>query len=292
MNKLPQEKQVEVVKLLCEGMSMRAVTRVTGVAKQTVANLLVDLGAACASYQYRTLRNLSCKRVEADEQWSFVYAKAKNVPEKFMGEFGKGDVWVWKAICVDSKLIINWLVGTRDGEAAKAFIADLGSRLTGRIQLTTDGHKPYLEAVEAEFGADVDYAMLIKTYGGGAGSDAPANVRYSPGHCTGIEKRIVVGTPDEGLVSTSYIERQNLTTRMQNRRFTRLTNGFSKKVANHEAMLALHFMHYNFCRIHQSLRVTPAMEAGVASHPWDVSEMVALLDSEPLVNLVNAESSN
>jgi hypothetical protein len=269
MNKLPQEKQVEVVKLLCEGMSMRAVTRVTGVAKQTVANLLVDLGAACASYQYRTLRNLSCKRVEADEQWSFVYAKAKNVPEKFMGEFGKGDVWVWKAICVD-----------------------LGSRLTGRIQLTTDGHKPYLEAVEAEFGADVDYAMLIKTYGGGAGSDAPANVRYSPGHCTGIEKRIVVGTPDEGLVSTSYIERQNLTTRMQNRRFTRLTNGFSKKVANHEAMLALHFMHYNFCRIHQSLRVTPAMEAGVASHPWDVSEMVALLDSEPLVNLVNAESSN
>lgn len=277
MNKLTTEKRVEVVKMLVEGNSMRAVTRMTGVAKQTIANLLVDLGTVCAAYQFKNIRNLKTTRVEADEQWSFVGAKAKNVPDAKASEWG--DVWVWKAIDADSKLIINWLVGPRDSDAANAFIADLGSRLTGRVQITTDGHKPYLEAIEAEFGADVDFAMVIKTYGKGAPGDAPANIRYSPATCTAIEKKAITGNPDMSLVSTSYIERQNLTTRMTNRRFTRLTNAFSKKVANHEAMLALHFMHYNYARIHQTLRVSPAMEAGLTDHPWEVSEIVALLDS-------------
>lgn len=299
MNKLTTEKRTEVVKMLCEGMSMRAVTRTTGVAKQTVANLLVDLGLACAMYQYRKVRNLHPTRVEADEQWSFVYSKKKNVPEKFAGQWGYGDAWVWKAIDADSKLIINWLVAPRDGESAKAFIEDLASRIgidpktnePWRIQLTTDGLNSYLEAIEQEFGAGVDYAMVIKTYGNTPESEASQH-RYSPGHCTGIEKRTITGEPSEALMSTSYIERANLTTRMQNRRFTRLTNGFSKKMANHEAMLALHFMHYNFARIHQTLRVTPAMEAGVADHVWDVSEIVALLDEPEFANPAGSGNSN
>lgn len=278
MNKLSREKQIAVVANLVEGQSMRATVRITGVAKQTVANLLVDLGIACAKYHHANVKGLKTTRVEADEQWSFVYAKAKNVPEEHVGEWGYGDVWVWKALDADSKLIINWLVGPRDAQSANAFIADMATRLTNRVMITTDGHRPYIEAIESEFGSAVDFAQIVKQYGNNVPSEA-SHHRYSPGHCTGIQKNAITGNPDMSLASTSYIERANLTTRMTNRRFTRLTNAFSKKVENHEAMLAIHFMHYNFCRIHQTLRVTPAMEAGLSAHPWDIAELVALLDA-------------
>jgi IS1 family transposase len=292
MNKLPNEKRVAVVKMLMEGMSIRGATRVTGVSKNTIQKLGLDLGAACWALHERKVRSLASKRIEADEIWSFVGMKQKNVPEEKHGEFGYGDVWVWKAIDAESKLIVSWLVGPRDGEAAREFIGDLGSRLANRIQLTTDGHKPYLEAVEAEFGADIDFAQLVKTYGNAADGAAPASVRYSPVRCTGIQKNTITGTPEEGFISTSYAERESLTRRMSMRRFTRLTNAFSKKVENHAAATALYITHYNFCRVHQTLRVTPAMEAGITDHPWEVEELVALLDAAPVINLVNAANSN
>jgi IS1 family transposase len=248
----------------------------TGAAKNTVVKLLVELGEACDRFQDETLRNLPCKRIQADEIWSFVYAKQKNVPEEHRGAFGYGDVWTFTAIDADTKLVPSWVIGPRDLDTATAFMHDLVSRLARRVQLTTDGHTMYLEAVEDAFGAEVDFAMLQKIYGQPIGSPA----RYSPPECIGTVTQVVQGDPKPEHVSTSFVERQNLTMRMSMRRFTRLTNGFSKKLANLMAAVSLHFMHYNFSRVHKTLDGrTPAMAAGVTDHVWSVEELVALLDS-------------
>lgn len=274
MNRLSIEKRAQIIGCLVEGMSIRATVRVTGAAKNTVAKLLKDLGDACWEYQDKTLRNLPCKRLQLDEIWAFVYAKSRNVPEEFRGQFGYGDVWTWTAICADTKLIPSWFVGNRSGESAIAFVDDLAGRLANRVQVTTDGHGAYLEAIEAAFGAEVDYSMLVKIYG-----QAPEGQRrYSPPVCISTTNHPMIGKPDPKHVSTSYAERANLTMRMHMRRFTRLTNAFSKKVENLAAAVSLHFMWYNFARIHQSLRVTPAMEAGVTDHVWDLEEIASLLD--------------
>lgn len=274
MNKLTTQKRAQILGMLCEGMSLRATSRLADVSINTVTKLLVDVGTACAAYQDQALRNLNCKRVQVDEIWSFTYAKAKNVKTAVAAPEGAGDTWTWTAIDADSKLIVSWLVGGRDSGYAHEFMQDVASRLANRVQLTSDGHKPYLEAVEGAFGADVDFATLIKIYG-----NAPEGQRrYSPAVCTGARKDAVTGNPDPKHVNTSFVERQNLTMRMHMRRFTRLTNGFSKKVENHAHAVALHFMFYNFCRIHKTLRVTPAMQAGVADHVWtleDVAKLVA-----------------
>lgn len=270
MNRLTTKKQAQVIAALVEGNSVRATVRMTGVAKNTIAKLVTDLGPVCATYMDRTLRNLPCKRVQCDETWSFVYAKQKNVPADKIGHFGYGDVWTWVAIDADTKLVCSWLVGNRDAGSAYEFIQDLASRLAHRIQLTTDGLKVYVNAVEDAFGADIDYATLQKLYG----SPAENEKRYSPARIIGVQAATIAGDPNPRHISTSYIERQNLTMRMSMRRFTRLTNGFSKKVENHIAAIAIHYLHYNFCRVHQSLRVTPAMEAGVSDHVWSVEELV------------------
>lgn len=279
MNKLDNTKRVQVVKCLVEGNSIRATVRMTGVAKNTVAKLLVDLGLACAKYQDENLRNLRCRRLQCDEIWSFVGAKQKNVSMEQM-EDGWGDIWTWTAIDADTKLVPCWMVGQRGIESATEFIGDLASRLSNRVQLTTDGHRPYLNAVEDAFGGDIDFAQLIKIYG----SSGDAQTRYSPGQCIGIACNTVTGTPDPKHISTSFVERQNLTMRMSMRRFTRLTNAFSKKLENHMAAIALHFMYYNFARVHQTLRVTPAMEAGVANRVWSVEEIVALLEPKSMLD--------
>jgi IS1 family transposase len=276
MNKLSIEKRVQVVSCLVEGMSVRATVRITGVAKNTITKLGFELGTACADYQNKVLRDLPCKKIQCDEIWSFCYAKEKNVPADHKGEFGYGDVYTWTAIDADTKLIPSFFVGRRDAECAHIFMLDLESRLKNRIQLTTDGHRAYLSAVESAFGGDIDYAMLVKLYGSPQSSTDQR--RYSPADCTGIEKLPVCGNPDKKDVSTSYVERQNLTMRMSMRRLTRLTNGFSKKVENLEAAMALYFMYYNFCRIHQTLRVTPAMEAGITDHVWSIEEIINLME--------------
>lgn len=275
MNRLSIQKRSSILGLLVEGSSLRAASRLADVSINTVTKLLVDTARACASYQDRTMRNLPCRHVQCDEIWSFCYAKERNVPVAKSGEWGYGDVWTWTALCSDCKLVPSWLVATRDGDAARAFMQDLAGRLANRIQLTTDGHRVYLDAVEQAFGADVDYAMLVKVYGA---SHEPES-RYSPAQCIATERVPVNGNPKTSRISTSHVERQNLTMRMGMRRFTRLTNAFSKKVENHEAAVALHFMHYNFARIHKSLRVTPAMEAGVADHVWSLEELVRLSDA-------------
>ena len=275
MNKLSPERRAAVIRCLVEGNSIRATVRMTGAAKNTVAKLLVDLGNACAQYQYRALRGVTSKRVQCDEIWSFIGCKEKNIPTTRRGEQGVGDIWTWTALDADSKLIISWQVGERDAETACDFIDDLASRLANRVQLTTDGLKVYLNAVEDAFGADIDYAVLVKLYG----SDPSAEKRYSPPVCIGTERTKVMGRPDPKHVSTSYVERQNLTMRMSMRRFTRLTNASSKKLENHAAAISLHFMHYNFCRVHQTLKTTPAVAAGVADHIWSVEEIVRLLDT-------------
>lgn len=274
MNRITKEKQVRIVAALAEGNSLRATARMTDTAINTVIKLLLDLGRACDAYQHKTLVNLPCQRVQVDEIWSFVYAKQKNVPANRRGEAGVGDVWTWTAIDADTKLVPSWHVGGRNAEDAAQFISDLASRLAKRVQLTSDGHKPYLRAVEGAFGSEIDYAVLQKLYG----SDPNGEKRYSPPVCTGTETDVITGDPDPKHISTSYVERQNLTMRMSMRRFTRLTNAFSKKLENHIAAVALHFMHYNFCRIHKTLRCTPAMEAGVADHVWSIEELVGLLD--------------
>src|SRR3989441_7562708 len=278
MNRLPLERRAQIVGMLAEGNSLRATSRLADVSINTVTKLLLDVGAACERYQDRTLRNLKCRRVQCDEIWAFVYAKAKNLPEKYKGAVGYGDVWTWTALDADSKLVPSWAVGRRDGFTAQAFIRDLADRLATRVQLTTDGHKVYLEAVEGAFGSNIDYAMLIKMYEGDSGKSATAERRYSPAVCTGSRQQAITGDPDPAFVSTSFVERQNLTMRMSMRRFTRLTNAFSKKVENHKAMIALHYMHYNFGRIHKTLRVTPAMEAGVSDHVWSLKEIARLAD--------------
>jgi IS1 family transposase len=282
MNKLSRAERAQIIRALVEGNSIRSTARMTGAARNTITTLLVQLGTACAAYQDRKLRFLTSTRIECDEIWSFCYAKAKNVPDEHRGEYGYGDVWTWTAIDPDTKLVPSWLVGNRDIEDASAFIADLRSRLMSpRIQIATDGHKPYVEAIESEFGQDVDYAMLIKTYGIDDNMAAsPTARRYSPNKVTSEQVRVVSGDPDPAYVSTSIVERQNLTMRMGMRRFTRLTNGFSKKVENHAAMVSLHFMYYNFGRAHSALgkNVTPAMAAGVTDHVWTCQEIAGLLD--------------
>jgi IS1 family transposase len=273
MNRLDNAKRAQVVAALVEGNSIRATVRMTGVAKNTIVKLLAELGDVCAEYLNRTLVNLPCKRIQCDEIWSFVYAKQKQVTPKMAEERIAGDVWTWVAMDADTKLVCSWLIGRRDAGCATEFIQDLANRLANRVQLTTDGHKVYLNAVADAFAEDIDYAMLVKIYG----NDSEQEKRYSPAVCNGCEKHPVSGNPDPKHISTSYIERQNLTMRMQMRRFTRLTNAFSKKIENHIASIAIHYMHYNFCRIHQTLRVTPAMQAGISDHIWDVEELVSLL---------------
>ena len=270
MNLLSTAQRARIISALVEGNSIRSVSRMTGFSQNTVTKLLVDMGRACLKAHDDMVRGLKCKRVQADEIWSFVGAKQKNVPEEKAEEWG--DVWTWTAIDADSKLIVSYLVGQRGPRWARQFMEDVASRIDSRIQLTTDGLKMYGEAVEGAFGMDVDYAMLIKLYG----SDS-FDTRYSPGHVTGTQTAVMMGDPDPKHISTSFIERQNLTMRMQIRRFTRLTNAFSKKVENHEAAVALHFMYYNYCRIHKTIRVTPAMEAGIAGHVWSIEELVALM---------------
>lgn len=253
--------------------------RLTGTAINTVVKLLCDAGRVCSEYQDKTFRNLPCRRIQCDEIWSFIGCKEKNATPEHKAQ-GWGDVWTWTALDPDTKLVPCWFIGTRDGSAAYHFIHDLQERLASRVQLTTDGHKAYLNAVEDAFGAEIDFAQLVKIYGNEVGPKANTpERRYSPAQCMGARKAVISGNPDFQHVSTSHTERQNLSMRMGMRRFTRLTNAFSKKVENHEHMIAVYFMHYNFCRIHQSLRVTPAMEAGLTDHVWSLDEVVALIDA-------------
>ena len=284
MNQLSVEQRAAIVRGLVEGSSIRSVARMTGTSKNTVLRLLVDLGEFCSIYQDHMLRNLTCRRVEADEIWSFCGAKAKNATKA-----GQGDIWTFTAICADSKLAVSWLVGPRTPETAQAFMQDVADRLANRVQMTTDGHHMYLTAVEKAFGWNgVDYAQLVKSYG--SPNDAESTRRYSPAICTGAEKHWVMGAPETAKVSTSYVERANLTTRMSMRRFTRLTNAFSKKAENHAHAVSLHFMYYNYCRAHTTLtkaaggiKTTPAMAAGVADHVWTVEEILALMDPSRLL---------
>lgn len=277
MNKLPLKTRAMILNLLCEGSSMRAIARLTGVSFNTVSKLLIDAGKVCAAYHDENVRNVKAERIQCDEIWSFTYAKQKNVKTAKSAPEGAGDTWTWTAIDADSKLIVSYLVGGRDAGYANAFMADVGERLANRVQLTTDGHKAYLEAVEGAFGADVDYAQLIKMYG-----NAPDSFkgRYSPAECTGIKKRAVEGDPDHKHISTSYVERQNLTMRMHMRRFTRLTNAFSKKFENHVHMVSLYTVFYNFCRIHKTLRVTPAMEAGLTDTLHDLEWIAEMVEAQ------------
>ena len=277
MNKLPLKTRTLILNLLCEGQSMRATARLADVSFNTVAKLLIDAGKVCADLHDELVQGVTASRVQCDEVWSFTYAKQKNVAKAKAAPEGAGDTWTWTALDGDSKLIVSWLVGGRDGEYAIAFIDDLRGRLANRVQLTTDGHKAYLEAVEGAFGGDVDYAQLIKLYGEPTGQKGHER-KYSPSECTGTRKRRVEGNPDPKMVSTSYVERQNLTMRMQMRRFTRLTNAFSKKFENHMHMVALYTVWYNFIRIHSSLRVTPAMQAGLSKTVWDMEDLVRIMN--------------
>lgn len=272
MNKLATEKRAQILGMMFEGMSIRAITRLTGASKNTVAKLLVDAGHACAAYQDKALRNLKCKRVQVDEIWAFCYAKQKNVPKHKRGE--AGDIWTWTAIDADTKLAASWLVGSRDSEAAKQFMCDLSNRLANRVQLTSDGHNVYVNAVEEGFGSAIDYAQLVKIYG----QPVEGQKRYSPADIIGTETKCCAGKPDPKHISTSFVERNNLTMRMHMRRFTRLTNGFSKKIENHVHAVAINFMYYNFVRVHQTIRMSPAMAAGVTGKLWEIADIVRVVD--------------
>jgi IS1 family transposase len=274
MNRLDPALRSQILRCLVEGNSIRATGRLCGVEKRTVTRLLIDAGRACQAFQDRELNDLPCKRVQVDEIWSFVYSKQKNVKAAKAAPDGAGDAWTWTAICADTKLAINWLVGERNAVYAHAFIHDVWERLAGRVQLTSDGHATYRDAVEQVFGIDVDYGQLVKTYG----PSPEGEKRYSPAECIGAKKVVITGNPDKKHISTSFVERQNLTMRMAMRRFTRLTNAFSKKLENHAYAVSLHFMNYNFCRVHQSLRVTPAMAAGVTDRVWDVDDIISLVE--------------
>lgn len=275
MNKLDNAKRSQILSMLVEGSSMRSVSRVCDVSINTVAKLLADAGKACAAFHAENVKDVKAKRIQCDEIWSFTYAKQKNVESAKSAPDEAGDTWTWTGIDADSKLIVSWLVGGRDAEYALEFVTDLQSRLANRVQLTTDGHGAYLRAVEETFGIDVDYAQLVKLYGNAPES---AKGRYSPAECTGIKKIRVTGSPVKSDVSTSYVERQNLTMRMSMRRFTRLTNGFSKKLESHCDALALYFFHYNWCRIHKTLRVTPAMAAGISQTVLDWDAILNAID--------------
>jgi IS1 family transposase len=277
MNRLSIEKRAQILSMLCEGSSMRAISRVADVSINTVTKLLVDAGMACAAFHFDQVKAVRSKRIQCDEIWSFCYSKQSNTPSGYRGE--RGDVWTWTAIDADSKLIVSWMVGSRDAESAALFINDMRDRLANRIQLTTDGHHAYLDAVEDAFGGDIDYAMLIKLYGNPEGPKGSAERRYSPSPCIGTRWHRVAGAPNAHYSSTSYAERHNLNMRMSMRRFTRLTNAFSKKVDNHIHALALYFVWYNFCRIHKALRVTPAMAAGLTGTTMDMADVVRLTDA-------------
>lgn len=273
MNRLSNADRTRVIACLVEGTSIRATVRITGVAKKTVARLGVELGQACENFADKIMVNLPCKNIQCDEIWSFTYAKEKNVPEALKGT-GIGGTWTWIAIDRETKLIPAWFIGDRTAQSAYTFMRNLAPRLANRVQLSTDGHHAYLVAVKAAFHAGpIDYGMLIKIYGDSAAG-------YSPGECIGARRETIMGKPDPSMICTSHAERNNLTVRMQMRRFTRLTNGFSKKIENHRLACAVHFVHYNFARIHSTLRVTPAMAAGLTDHVWEISELVALLEAE------------
>ncbi len=274
MNKLPLSTRVHIINLLVEGNSLRATSRITGASINTVSKLLIDVGTACDKFHNETVINLSTKRVECDEIWSFVYAKNKNVPEDLREGYGVGDVWTWVGMDADSKLVVSWFVGSRDAESGFEFMEDVASRLKNRVQMTTDGLRVYLDAVKNAFGNNIDFAQLVKIFG--KSKDTGGDIRYSPAECTGIKKKKVTGKPKKELISTSYIERQNLTMRMSMRRFTRLTNAFSKKIENHCHAIALHFVYYNFVRIHKTLRVPPAMEAGLIKNLMSIEDIVLL----------------
>jgi IS1 family transposase len=271
MNRLPIEERAQIIQMLVEGNSLRSTSRMADVSINTVTKLLVEVGAAAAEYHDAVVRNVRIRRLQCNEIWSFVYAKPKNVTEEQMAK-GAGDVWTWTAIDADSKLCVSYLIGGRSAGWARDLMEDCASRIRGRVQITTDGHRAYLEPVEGAFGIDVDFATLQKIYGA---SDEPEK-RYSPATCIDCEIKVVTGKPDPKHVSTSYVGRQNLTMRMGVRRFTRLTNAFSKKIENHAHMIGLHFLYYNFGRVHKTLRVTPAMEAGLANHVWEFEEIAAL----------------
>jgi IS1 family transposase len=276
MNKLPLNKRVQIFSMLVEGSSMRSISRVVDVSINTVSKLLIEAGEWCLAYHDENVRGLTCKRIQCDEIWSFCYAKEKNAASAKKAPVFAGDVWTWTSICAESKLIANWFVGGRDAEFAELFMNDLAARLTHRVQMTTDGHKVYLNAIEGAFGAEIDYAQLVKMFGS---SPDAVKGRYSPADCTGAKKVKKIGKPDWKHISTSYAERQNLTMRMSMRRFTRLTNGFSKKFENHCHALALYFMHYNFMRIHKSLKVTPAMQAKLTKTLWSWEDVIAMMDA-------------
>jgi IS1 family transposase len=280
MNKLPVVKRVQILSMLCEGSSMRAITRITGVSLNTVTKLLVDAGKACDAYHDEHVRSMKATRIQCDEVWAFCYSKQKNVADAKAAPEDAGDVWTWTALEASSKLLVSYMVGGRDGDYALALMDDLRGRLANRVQLTTDGHKAYLQAVEETFGADIDYAMLVKLYGAGPATTVDAaGRRYSPAECVGIRKETVTGKPDAKHVSTSYVERSNLSIRMHMRRFTRLTNAHSKKLENHAWAVALHVTFYNFVRIRSTLRMSPAMAAGVSDRLWEMSDIVALIDA-------------
>jgi IS1 family transposase len=274
MNRLPVEKRAAVIAALVEGNSIRSTGRMTGVANNTVVKLLVDLGTACSVYQDQTMRNLTCKRIEVDELWAFVYAKQRNVPKA--KENKAGDVWTWVAIDPDTKLVPTYRIGGRDLPEARAFMTDLATRIVNRIQVTSDAYPPYTTAVAGAFGGDVDYAQLVKVYGTTSDSKRPDR-RFSPAVCLEAIPQRVTGDPDPDYISTSHVERLNLTMRMSMRRYTRLTNAFSKKVENLAAAVSLHFMHYNFCRVHKTLGTTPAVAAGLTDHVWSLDELIGLL---------------
>ncbi|HXH88001.1 MAG TPA: IS1 family transposase [Gaiellaceae bacterium] len=276
MNRISLDKRQAVVASLVEGNSLRSTSRMTGVSLNTVTKLLVDLGTVCSIHQDQAMRNLSCKRLQVDEIWSFVYAKQKNVPRDKKGE--AGDVWTWVALDSDTKLVPSYRVGSRDLQEAILFMDDLAGRLANRVQLTTDGHRPYLTAVPRAFGNDVDYAQLVKVYGQTSDSSKP-NRRYSPGVCLDAVSLPMIGSPDLAHISTSHVERLNLTTRMSVRRYTRLTNAFSKKLENHTAAVSLHFMHYNYCRKHLTLKTSPAVAAGVTDRVWKIEDIIGLLEA-------------
>lgn len=274
MNRLPIEKRVQIIAAMVEGTAINAIVRMTGVSKVTILKLLKDVGEACMAFENKTVRNLTCKRIQCDEIWSFCYAKEKSVPLDKQGQFGFGDVWTWTALDADTKLLCSWMIGDRSAYTAHAFMKDLAGRLANRVQLTTDGHRAYLEAVESAFGVDVDYAMLVKLYG----NDRETEARYSPAVCIGCRSVEITGSPDPDHISTRHVERHNLTIRMHMRRFTRLTNAHSKKIQNHQHAFALHSVFYNFAKINQAIRVTPAMEAGISDHIWTIEEIAALAD--------------
>lgn len=284
MNQLPIEKRVAILKALAEGCSMRSTSRIVGVSINTVVKMLIEAGWACARYQHDNMRGLPCRRLQLDEIWSFCYAKEKNVPDSHKGELGYGDVWTWTAICAETKIIPCWLVGWRDLCHATQFVDDLAERLSNRVQITTDGLKAYVDAIDTAFGGEVDYAMLIKIYGG-EGTNRNPETRYSPAECCGTRRKRISGNPDRDHISTSYAERANLTMRMRMRRFTRLTNGFSKKLERMEYAVAMYMMVYNFVMPHQTLtenangrKTTPAMAAAVSDHVWSYEDLLAMID--------------